>query len=136
MFHYNTGKNSLLTSYKNGSNKNKSQPITNTCDIIHLLHGIIKIIITKLVPIRMINTNYMYKLKNGTNQKKTLTTYSTNNCIGITAKSNITLITFNGRNGKKMLSNLTKKKKQKFVFKKQCQTFNLMTSTPIFAKKK
>ena len=80
---------------------------------MHLFHRIVRIIITKLIPIKTINTSYMCELKNNITQKKTLTIPSTNNCIGITTKSNIAFTTFKEKNKKKILFNLTKKKTTK-----------------------
>ena len=82
-------------------------------NIMHLFHGIVKMTIAKPIPIKTINTNYMYKWKNDIIWKKTLTILNTNNCIGIIAKLDITFIIFSGKNKKKMLSNLMKKKTTK-----------------------
>ena len=82
-------------------------------NMTHLLHRIVKMTTAKLILILMIDTSCMYKLKNDTNQKKTLTTHSIVNCIKITAKSSIALTTSDGKNEKKILSNLTRKKTTK-----------------------
>ena len=70
----------------------------------------------KINSIKTINTNYMGKLGNSTNWKKILTIHSTNNYIRVTAKSNTAFTTFNGKNGKKMLFDLMKKKITKIYY--------------------
>ena len=67
MFHHNIEKNSSLTLYKNESNKNKIQSINNICDMIHSFHGIVGMTVTKSIPIRIIDTDYICKLENGIN---------------------------------------------------------------------
>ena len=74
-----------------------------------MFHGIAKIIITELIYIKLINNKYKCKPKNIINLKKTLIVHNTKKYFKIIMKLNIIFITFSGRNGKKMLSNLTKK---------------------------
>ena len=77
--------------------------------MIHLFHGIVEMTVAKPILILTINTNCICKLKNDTNRKKTLIISSIDSCIKITAKLDIAFITSNGKNGKKMLSNLMRK---------------------------
>ena len=78
--------------------------------IMHLFLGIIRMIVIKSILIRTINASYMCELRNNIIQKKTLIIPSISSCIGIIAKLNITFITFNEKNKKKILFNLMKKK--------------------------
>ena len=82
-------------------------------DTTYLFYGIVKMTAAKLIFILMIDISYMCKLKSGTNWKKTLTIHSTINCIGVTVKLDIAFTIFNKKNGKKMLSDLTKKEMTK-----------------------
>ena len=70
---------------------------------------ITKIIIIELIYIKSINNKCKNELKNIINLKKTSIIHNIKQCFGVIVKSNIVFITSNGRNGKKMLSNLTEK---------------------------
>ena len=57
----------------------------------HLFHGIVRIIIAKLIHTKLINNEYKYKLKNNVNLEKILITHNTNKCFGMIVKLNIFL---------------------------------------------
>ena len=82
-------------------------------NIIFLFYRIAKMIIVKFVCIKPIDSKCKCELKNIINLKKRLIIYKIKKYFGTIMKLNIFFITFNGKNGKKILLNLTKKEMTK-----------------------
>ena len=75
--------------------------IVITQNITHLLHGIVEIIIAKLICIKLIDNIYKHEPKKNSNLKKTLIIYNTNEYFNMIVKLNITFTTSNKKMEKK-----------------------------------